>query len=376
MGLLAHYRRPWIAIIVALLAVPMLVQAVRPPQRVSEDEARVLSPAPAFPDSFGRWRRWPPAVDRFLADHFGFRDQLMHVHGIIRYALAAPSIGARVILGREEQLFYAGDAAFEQATGRVMRRAAIAAFADRAAQLQSLLKARHARFVVAIPPSAATILRARLPIWAADQPAMSEYDAMMAALAHRRVATVDLRPVLSTANSVWPVYRRTDMHWNRLGALIAYNAVVDALGQPDWKIDPRRVLRGFKQIPGGDLARLLAVSAVLVDEDATIDLSGYAPTQLTLSKIAIRAESGRELVEKTGDLTETGRNGPTVLVVGDSFTRDLWRDFFALHAHRYLWIYHEHCHFDRDVLDRYDPDIVILAPIEPYMFCRDRKGAG
>jgi len=30
-------------------------------------------PAPAFPDSFGRWRRRPHAVESFLANHFGLR---------------------------------------------------------------------------------------------------------------------------------------------------------------------------------------------------------------------------------------------------------------------------------------------------------------
>jgi alginate O-acetyltransferase complex protein AlgJ len=370
MGLLAHYRRPWVAIIVVLLAVPMLVQATREPQVVSEDEARTLSPAPAFPNSFGRWRLWPRYVDRYLADHFGLRDELVHLHGLIRYAIAAPSIDSGVILGRDQQLFYAGDAGFEQATGRIMRPAAIVAFADRAAELQTQLNARNARFIVAIPPNAATILRARLPAWAADRPAMSEYDAMMAALAQRRVAAVDLRPSLLAADSIWPVYRRTDQHWNRLGALVAYNAVVDALGRPEWTVDPRRVLRGFGQVPGGDLARLLAVSAILVDEDATIDLSGYAPAPFKLSKVTIHPESGRDLVESSGDLTETGRKGPTVFVIGDSFTRHLWRDFFGLHAARYVWIYHEHCHFSREVLDRYSPDIVILAPLERYMICR------
>jgi alginate O-acetyltransferase complex protein AlgJ len=370
MPLLAHYRRSWIAIIIALLAVPMLVQGVRQPQLVSAEEARVLTPAPAFPNSFGRWRRWPRQVDRYLADHFGLRDQLQHLHGMIRYAIAAPSIEAGVILGREQQLFYTGDAAFEQATGHIMRRVAIEEFADRAAQLQKQLEARNARFVVAIPPNAATILRSRLPAWAANRPAMTEYDAMMGALAQRRVAAVDLRSPLWAADSVWPVYHRTDRHWNRLGALVAYDAVVDALGRAEWKIDPHRVLRGFKPVPGGDLARLLAVSTVLVDEDATIDLSGYAPAPLKLSQIPLHANDGGDLVESSGDLVETGRNGPTVLVIGDSFTRHLWRDFFVLHAARYVWIYHEHCRFARDVLDRYRPDIVILAPIEPYMICR------
>lgn len=362
MGLLARYRRPWIAVIIALLAVPMLVQAIRAPQVISEGEARVLSPAPAWPQSFAQWRAWPRAADRYLADHFGLRDELVRLHGMLRYAVLLPSDG-RVIIGREQQLFLIGDNTIEQATGRILRTTEIAAFADHAAQLQAQLRASGTRFTVTMPPNNATILRARLPTWAANRPAVSEYDVMMAALAQRGVTAVDLRPALAEANSIWPVYRRTDTHWNRLGALVAYNAVVKALGRPDWTIDPHRVLRGFEPAPGGDLARLLAVSSAVVDEDARIDLSAYGPAPLRISMLDTHFESG-------GYLIETERSGPAVLVIGDSFTQSFWQDYFALHARRYLWIHHEQCRFARDIFDRYKPDVVILAPTERLMFCR------
>ena len=114
---------------------------------------------------------------------------------------------------------------------------------------------------------------------------------------------------------------------------MAYDAVVDALGEPDWAIDPDRVLRGFETAPGGDLARLLAVSAGVTDEDARIDLSSYGPRALSISPIDTQFESG-------GDLIDTGRSGPTVLVIGDSFTRGFWQDYFSLHAGKYLSLIH------------------------------------
>jgi alginate O-acetyltransferase complex protein AlgJ len=362
MGLLARYRRPWSVIIVALLAVPMLVQAMQTPQVVSEGEARVLSPAPAWPRSLTQWRAWPRDAERYLADHFGLRDELVHVRAIIRFALDALPIESPVIIGREQQLFFNKDDTIGQSTGHVMRTAEIAAFADGAAQLQARLRGADARLLVAIPPNSATILRARLPAWAGDQLRVTEYDATMAVLAQRAVAAVDLRPPLLAANSIWPVYRRTDTHWNKLGALIAYNAVVQALGRPDWTIDPRRVLRGFETVPSGDLARLLAVSALLDDEDARIDLSPYAPVPLKVSRLDTHFENG-------ADLVETGRDGPTVLVIGDSFTDQShgWQGYFGLHAGRYLWIHHAGCRFARAWLDHYSPDIVILAPTERYI---------
>ena len=361
MGLLARYRRPWSAIALVLLAAPLLAQAMEAPATVSEEEARVLSPAPPWPRSLAGWLALPRDLDRFLGDHFGLREQLVRAHGVLRYAVLLPS-DLRVIIGRDRWLFLAGDGTIEQATGQRLRAAAIAEFADRAAELQVRLASRGARLLVAIPPNGATINQARLPAWAAEKPAKTEYDLMLTALTERGVAAVDLRPPLLAANALRPVYRRTDTHWNRLGALVAYNASVEALGEPGWVIDPHRVFRGFEPAPGGDLARLLAIDADVSDEDAIIDLSPYRPLPTVLSRIDTQFESG-------GDLVETQREGPTVVVVGDSFTQGFWQDYFSLQTRRYVWIHHEQCGFVVALVEAYDPQIVILAPTERQMFC-------
>lgn len=364
MGLLARYRRPWGLILLALLAVPMAIQAVQPAENASEGEARVLSAAPAWPHSPRDWLALPRQLDRFLADHFGLRADLVRAHGRLRYAVDLPS-DLRVIIGRDNWLFLNGDGTIEQATGKTLRQASIVAFADRAAALRAHLAEKGADFLVAIPPNGATVNRARLPAWAAEAPAVTEYDLMMRALGERGVAAVDLRVSLMAANASSPTYRRTDSHWNKFGALVAYNAAMRAARRPEWAIDPARVLRGFVRVDGGDLARLLAISADVSDEDAVIDLSAYGPAAPPATVIATQFESG-------GDLVETGRAGARIVVIGDSFTRGYWQDYFATHAARYVWMHHELCAFRWSVLDEYAPQLVILAPTERQMFCAGR----
>jgi hypothetical protein len=359
MGLLAGYRRFWGLVWLPLLAVPMAIQAMQPAAVSSEGEARMLSAAPAWPLSPRDWLALPRQLDRFLADHFGLRTELVRAHGRLRYAVDLPS-DLRVIIGRDNWLFLNGDGTIEQATGNTLRHASIAAFADRAAALRDHLAAKGADFLVAIPPNGATVNRARLPAWAAEAPAVTEYDLMMRALGERGVVAVDLRGPLMAASS--PTYRRTDSHWNKFGALVAYNAVMRAARRPEWAIDPARVLRGFERVEGGDLARLLAVAADVSDEDAVINLGAYGPAAPPAAAIATQFESG-------GDLVETGRAGATIVVIGDSFTRGYWQDYFATHAGRYVWMHHELCAFKRSVLDEYAPQLVILAPTERQMFC-------
>ena len=360
MALLAHYRRFWSLVLLAALAVPTAIQLAQPTAQSAAEEARVLSPAPIWPRSLGEWLALPRTIDRFFADHFGLRAELVRLHGRLRYAIDLPS-DLRVIIGRDNWLFLNGDGTIEQSTGKVLREAAIAKFADHAAALHAHLAAKGTRLVVAIPPNGSTVNRARLPAWAGEAPAVTEYDLMMRALAALNVPAVDLRQALM-APAAGPTYRRTDTHWNKLGALVAYNAVVRAAGRDDWTIDPARVLRGFARVDGGDLARLLAISADVRDEDAIIDLHDYGPPSPPATAIATQFESG-------GDLIETGRAGAAVVVVGDSFTRGFWQDYFALHAGRYVWMHHELCGFRVSVLDQYRPQLVILAPAERQMFC-------
>jgi alginate O-acetyltransferase complex protein AlgJ len=362
MALCARHQRNWIFVIVALLATPMLVQILETRATISEREARTLAPTPEVPTTTDRWLQWPRALDRFLADHFGLRDPLVRLNGLLRYAMVSPT-DLRVVYGRKKWLFFNGDGMLQQSMGLLRRERDIERFADFAANYSRRLAQNKITLLVAIPPNSATILREQLPAWASDKPAVSEYDLMMQALASRHVTTVDLRPTLRAANVSGATYLRTDTHWTKRGALIGYNAVVTALGRTDWSIDPALVVRGDAMVPGGDLGRMLGVSADVDDVDAVIDLSAYLPRPMDITDIDTHQR------ETGGSVTKTGRSGPTVLILGDSFTEHYWREYFALHVGRYAWVHHELCGFIPTVVDALKPNIVILAPTERFMFC-------
>jgi alginate O-acetyltransferase complex protein AlgJ len=362
MGLLARHRRPWSLLVLALLALPMLLQALTPGESVSPGEARTLRSAPELPHSWRQWLALPRALDGFLSDHFGLRETLVHANARLRYALVSPTDG-HVVYGRGNWLFLNGDAMLQQSMGLLLRQAEIGKFADFAAALRDELRQKNIAFIVTVPPNSSTIIRARLPRWAAVRPVISEYDLMLQALAARNVPVVDLRPPLLEADAAAPVYRRTDTHWNTLGALLAYNALVAGLDRPGWSIDPQRVTRGTTKTPGGDLARMLGVAADVAEAEPAIDLSPYSPTLLKTTAIDTQQR------ETGGAVTETSRAGPTVLVLGDSFTEHFWTDYFGLHVGRFVWMHHELCGFLPSVLAAQHPHVVVLAPTERFMFC-------
>jgi alginate O-acetyltransferase complex protein AlgJ len=361
MGLLAGYRKFWFLIALCLLAMPMLVQGIQPREEKSEREQRTLEPPPTWPQSLKDIAAWPRTADKFLADHFGLRETLVRTNALLRYALVSPT-NLLVLYGRDRQLYFDGDAMMTQSMGLVRREDDIEKFAAFTEKLHAKLRGTNTQFLVTIAPNSATIARKALPTWAKPRLRPTEYDLMLTALARHGVPTLDLRPTLLAAQKTNTIYRRTDTHWNNLGALAAYNAVVAALGKPDWTIEPEKVFHGFEPVIGGDLARMLGVSADVSDMQAKIDLAPYAPSKLAITPINQDMWGG-------GDLVETGRAGPTVLVLGDSFTRYFWQDYFGLHAGRYVWIHGELCNFRSELIDRYRPDIVVYAPTERFMFC-------
>jgi hypothetical protein len=109
---------------------------------------------------------------------------------------------------------------------------------------------------------------------------------------------------------------------------------------------------------------LLAISIVLNYGVALAIDRTKGNERLMASAVPIDTE-----FEDGGDLVESGGDGPTVVVIGDSFTRGYWQDYFGLRASRYVWIHHEECGFKDGVIESYKPAIVVLAPVERQMFC-------
>src|ERR1044071_3868414 len=243
MGLLARCRRAWIVVFVGLAWLPILGQIFVSPQSISEAEARRLQTLPALPTSRSQVAEFPKQLTSFVADHFGFRSELIHANALLRYQLSSPT-NSWVFYGKDGYLFYLEHGTLEQSVGLVMRRAALERMADMLAQLHNQLSRRNIRFLFTAPPSNSTINIDRLPDWLPKKPAETEYDVLLRLLAARGVPALDLRPALRAENLRRPTYYKTDTHWNFLGALVARNEIVRAIGHSEWGLDVERVFVG------------------------------------------------------------------------------------------------------------------------------------
>jgi alginate O-acetyltransferase complex protein AlgJ len=254
-------------------------------------------------------------------------------------------------------MFYLGRDMVRQSAGLVLRDQKVADAADMLAEMHGALSRRGASLLVAVAPNSSTIYQDDLPLWAQKQGRKTEYDLFLADLAARGIKTVDLRPVMENARADREAYLMHDTHWTARSAVLAFNAVAEADGHPDWRLDPQSSIGPPAERKGGDVARIIGVE----------DEVSEAVQELALPP------GGKSQDLSPGPMPDwvlsSGRPGPTIMVIGDSFTASYFPPMLAQHVGRAIWLNHRECGFDWNWIDKLQPDEVWWMPTERFLIC-------
>jgi alginate O-acetyltransferase complex protein AlgJ len=343
-----------IILFAALLAAPMTVGVLAPNRNaISAYEFRAPATLPPLL-TYADWQDFPRRFDAYLGDHFGLRRLLIHLYAWISH-IALRSGNADVLVGRHGALFFRNNQMLQQSAGLVVRAAEVEQTADLLAQMQHALAANHVPLIVAMPPNSATIMLDLLPKWARNQGAPTEYDRMLAAVTARGIKAVDLRPAERAARQYGSVYAKYDTHWFIRGALAAFNAIAASTGRASWQLNEASALAPPSLFPGDDLARMLGISTDVSEMWQSFSLPG-----------------GTTRPFGPAFVTTSGHVGPTLLILGDSFTGWQMTAMLLPHFGRVAWAYHYQCGFDWDWITRLHPDEVWWMPTERYMLCTTR----
>jgi alginate O-acetyltransferase complex protein AlgJ len=356
--MLRYYRRYLCLLAISTLALPLIVSVLRPDsESMSPIEKRKLVAAPELPDSLAAWKELPSHVDAYVSDHFGLRSLVIHAAALVNQGIFH-SGNARVLYSNSGWMFYRdkddGDTV-RQSAGVLRRDKQVAITADFLSDMKVELSARGIALLVAPPPNSATIYEEQLPLWARGHGNRTEYDLFLDDLANRAVPAVDLRPPLRDAKSQGQIYLSHDTHWSARGALTAFNTVVEAASHPNWRIIASSSLTAPKDLLGGDLASILGIPGDVSEPVEHLSLPGGRPE--TLGDFAM--------------LWTADRRGPTIMIIGDSFTQ-VFVPMLLQHAGRVVWLHHQHCWFDWKWIDQFHPDEVWWMPTERYLLCSGR----
>jgi hypothetical protein len=360
-ALLPAWRR-WLApLVLTVLLVPSVGMLFTRVQSRSAAENRMLAPAPRPPTSLSAWRAFPGAANAYLADHFAFRRFLISTDNTLHWRLGGQIDGGQVLRGKADRLFLRQNLLI--VTGANVRPDAVNTYSALICALHDQLAARSVPMVFSMAPSPAVIYPEDLPNWVPHGP-IAEADLLFAQTRACGVKTVDLRPVMRAAKPGGSIYYHHDTHWTERGALIAYNALVQGLGRPDW-IKPPDSLH-WREAPEtmADLQRMSGASDLPTKSMLAPDLTAQ---RQSLSESII--DGLDESLAHSNAIATTGHPGPTVLIIGDSYTQDFMPPYFASHVGKIAWLHHQWCGFDWNVFDRVKPDYVIFMPADRFASC-------
>lgn len=361
-ALMSRGRRYLAAIVLAMLAAPVLGMLVAPYETQSVMERRTLAPPPSLPTDPRGWTLLPRRLDAWFGDHFAWRGDLVRAAFTLQArAGLRSSEGLQVVRGKGDWLLLREGLLAE--TGAETDPAAARRYGAFVCGVEQEARARGARFLFAPAPSTVEVYPEAAPDWLKlARPTQTEL--VLEAARGCGAPTLDLRPaMLAARRSGEKLYQHHDSHWTNAGALVAFDAVAGALGEP-WAIDPKALNWRPGKPYDSDLVRLAGA----------FDL----PQELTPEP-----PEGPSVAPESGRMPDLGRSPypppfiapaarahPVLLVIGDSYTADFWPPFFRRAGVTLAWANQAACRFDRRIYDRVKPDIVVLAPVSRLESCR------
>ncbi len=302
-------------------------------------------------------------VDAHLKEHFGLREFALDLNARLRSQFGAP-VSGKVVVGESGWLFFAeGLLDRPRESSRYWQER----LENQAALLESLegaVTALGARFLVVPVPDKHTIYPEYLPAWLRERRPDSNHARLVKALQDRRVAVLDVEEPLLRLKQSAPVYYRTDTHWTPIGALAAFNLIVERMGLPERRLPID--LEVTERMHGKyDLVRL----ALFTKEMRDWSIVGYR-SAVPNKRVVMDPVRDGSSVERGYEATRGGA-GLTVVVIGDSFTRVFLQEPLLDVAARIVWMHHSWCHFDWARVRDAEPDWVLYESVERYAGCSE-----
>lgn len=301
-------KQIWAFLIVCLVVclLPSLATLAFPTNRTTENKKMAAAPVlqtedgklnPAFFDEFENW----------FNEHIAFRNLLVSADAHIQALVFDESSVDRVVVGTDGWLYYAST--LDDYLGRdVLSERDRFNLAHNFELIQDYLQQRGIEFVLTVPPNKNTLYGEHMPYYD-NSPVNPEHSAklLLPGLEARDVNYLDLFALFEAQDEV--LYQKTDSHWSRKGACLAYNALMEKLGREGdlVTVEPTAVREA-----GGDLSRML--------------YSFYGPQEVNYRYDIARQytlTSANDSVEDGWITTENDMGKGTLLMFRDSFADTL-----------------------------------------------------
>ncbi|MBN2048088.1 MAG: hypothetical protein JW750_09615 [Anaerolineaceae bacterium] len=316
-----------------------------------------------FWDHFGRI---PNAYQSFLAQHFSLKDAFLRFKHDFQYGILQENRFPIVLGGQNGWLYYTGERnmedyqnAFPISDDELMK------IYSNLEQINRSLTRQGKKLIVVIAPNRETIYPDYLP--SGVNPVNNTPDRLDQVLAymekmHAQTTILDLRePLLAAKEAGHQVYFKTDTHWNQYGAFIAYQEICKEIqkdypehvchGRDEWEIE-------YIQY-SGDMVKLMPTNLTIEES-----IPNFVPLFEAKAVQDPPDPLTRDRYEFVYSELPEGSAPLTLVEFRDSFSMDLLK---FLREDFQKAVYEWNFNWNRDLVEEYDPDVVIIEVVERYI---------
>ena len=190
-------------------------------------EKRELTPLPAYMIDGRLNVDFSTQFESWFNDRIPFRPQLLTAANAIKGELLHAST-SNVIVGKDGWLYYDSESKDYMNTN-AMSDAEINAAAVSISLMQENVESKNGHFLFVPMPNKASVYDEYMPA-CYTKASENNLSRLMARMDEVGVNYIDMKKLM-TDNKDKGLYHRRDSHWNYQGALLGYNAMMDALGK-------------------------------------------------------------------------------------------------------------------------------------------------
>jgi len=235
---------------------------------IAAEEKRWLAAFPHIHWNIQSMTEFPAGFNEFYNDRFALRKYLIAGINLAKYKAFDYSSSDKVLVGKKDWLFFFDGGDEETLRGYpLLTHAELENWVRVLEARRAWLAARNIRYFLFMPPSKCTIYREYTPCAYTCLNKLSRLDQLNAALvSNSHVDFLDIRSLFMQAKNVVPLYFKTDTHWNRMGAFVAYQAVIQHLKKWFPAIEPLETkdlkIEAFKY-RGGDMTAMMGMPGLI-----------------------------------------------------------------------------------------------------------------
>ncbi|MCG3150214.1 MAG: hypothetical protein PCFJNLEI_03694 [Verrucomicrobiae bacterium] len=288
--------------------------------------------------------QFPQKFAAYYGKNFGLRAELLRVHAHAMYRLLRQSPSDKVLIGKDDWLYYADDSSLEDFRSlEPYQVSEMEVWRQVLETRQDWLAKRGSKMITVFACDKYVIYPEYMPAGYRRKAARYRVEELAEYLQRANLTIVPLHQPLR-AGKTDRLYHRTDTHWNDRGAYIGYREILAAM-----KLRPLDYMPVEQQTPGWDLARLMGLADILREEDR----------QLTRVRRAKIVEIDRE--DPTWNVGRVALEVddpalPKLVMFRDSFGSALV-SFLAEHFRRSLFLWQHD--FDPAIIENEKPDYVV-----------------